>query len=40
VGTLGFLACYAQLDDPDYLKEERAELRRQPLNFDVSVRWS
>ena len=34
VGALGFLACYALLDDPDYLKEERAELKKRPLNFD------
>lgn len=34
VGTLGFLACYALLDDPDYLKQHKAELKKQPLNFD------
>jgi DHA2 family multidrug resistance protein len=34
VGALGFLASYFLVDDPDYLKKERAELRRQPLNFD------
>jgi DHA2 family multidrug resistance protein len=34
VGVLGFLACYALLDDPDYLKHRRAELKRQPLDFD------
>jgi DHA2 family multidrug resistance protein len=34
VGVLGFLACYALLDDPDYLKNHRAELKRQPLNLD------
>jgi MFS transporter, DHA2 family, multidrug resistance protein len=34
VGVLGFLACYALLDDPDYLKQERTKLVRQPLNFD------
>ncbi len=34
VGTLGFLACYVLLRDPDYLIAERAELRKQPLNFD------
>ena len=34
VGALGFLACYLLVDDPDYLKQERAELRRRPLNFD------
>ena len=34
VGALGFLASYFLVDDPDYLKKERAELRRRPLNFD------
>jgi len=34
VGALGFLASYLLVDDPDYLKTERAKLRRQPLNFD------
>jgi DHA2 family multidrug resistance protein len=34
VGVLAFLACYALLDDPDYLKQERAELKKQPLSFD------
>jgi DHA2 family multidrug resistance protein len=34
VGTLGLLACYFLVDDPDYLKKQRAELRRQPLQFD------
>jgi MFS transporter, DHA2 family, multidrug resistance protein len=34
VGALGFLASYWLVSDPDYLKKERAELRRKPLNFD------
>ena len=34
VGSLALIACYFLLDDPDYLKAERAELRKQPLNFD------
>ncbi len=34
VGALAFLACYALLDDPDYLKKERAGLLRRPLNLD------
>ena len=34
VGALGLLASYLVVKDPDYLKNERAELRRQPLNFD------
>ena len=27
-------SCYFLVEDPDYLKQERAELRRRPLNFD------
>jgi DHA2 family multidrug resistance protein len=34
IGVPALLAAYAVVDDPDYLKRERAELRRQPLNFD------
>ena len=34
VGALALLLCYFVVDDPDYLKKERAELRRQPFNFD------
>jgi DHA2 family multidrug resistance protein len=34
VGLVALVASYALVDDPDYLKQERAELRRQPLNFD------
>ena len=34
VGLASFLACYALLEDPDYLKQERAELAKRPLNFD------
>ena len=34
VGLVGFLACYALLNDPDYLKQQRAELKNRPLNFD------
>ena len=34
VGALGLLASYLVVKDPEYLKNERAELRRQPLNFD------
>lgn len=34
VGALGFLASYLLVQDPDYLKEDRAKLLRQPLNFD------
>ncbi|MGA2703252.1 MAG: DHA2 family efflux MFS transporter permease subunit [Isosphaeraceae bacterium] len=34
VGLLALAAAYFLVDDPDYLKKERAELRRKPLNFD------
>ena len=34
VGLLSFLTCYAFLEDPDYLRQERAELKKRPLNFD------
>ena len=34
IGVLGYLMCHLAVDDPDYLKKERAELRRRPLNFD------
>ena len=34
VGALGLLASYLVVKDPEYLKNERAKLRRQPLNFD------
>jgi DHA2 family multidrug resistance protein len=34
VGTLALVMCYFIVDDPDYLKQQRAGLLRQPLNFD------
>jgi MFS transporter, DHA2 family, multidrug resistance protein len=34
VGIVSFLACYALLEDPDHLRQERAELKKRPLNFD------
>src|SRR2546423_785831 len=34
VGLVALVAAYALVDDPDYLKQERTELRRRPLNFD------
>jgi DHA2 family multidrug resistance protein len=34
VGALAFVMCYFVVRDPDYLKQERAQLRRRPLNFD------
>jgi MFS transporter, DHA2 family, multidrug resistance protein len=35
VGLLALGACYALLQDPDYLTKQRTELRRQPLRFDT-----
>src|SRR5271163_4170773 len=34
VGIVSFLACYALLEDPDHLRQQRAELKKRPLNFD------
>ncbi len=34
VGLLALVSCYVLVKDPDYLQQERAELRRKPLNFD------
>ena len=34
IGVLGYLMCHFAVEDPEYLKKERAELRRRPLNFD------
>jgi MFS transporter, DHA2 family, multidrug resistance protein len=34
VGLLALAACYAQLRDPDYLTEQRMELRKRPFRFD------
>lgn len=34
VGALALVMSYFLVDDPEYLKKERAELLRQPLNFD------
>ena len=35
IGCIALLACYLVLEDPDYLKQERAELKKQPLHFDT-----
>lgn len=35
VGALAFAASYMLLDDPDYLKRQRAELQRQPFRIDA-----
>jgi DHA2 family multidrug resistance protein len=34
VGGLALVMAYFLVEDPEYLKKERAELRRRPLNFD------
>src|SRR5437588_8998485 len=34
VGALALVAGYFLVDDPDYLKQQRDELRRKPFNFD------
>jgi DHA2 family multidrug resistance protein len=34
VGAVALVVCYFVVEDPDYLKQERAELLRRPLNFD------
>src|ERR1700709_2680787 len=34
VGLLAFTACAITLRDPDYLTQERMELRKQPFSFD------
>ena len=34
IGLVALVAAYAVVDDPDYLKQERAEFRGKPLNFD------
>src|SRR5205823_12245356 len=35
IGALGYLMCHFAVDDPDYLKKERAELKTKPRNFDT-----
>lgn len=35
VGLLALAACHLVLEDPEYLKEARAELKNQPLHFDT-----
>src|SRR5271170_6811112 len=34
VGLVAMAGCYFLVHDPEYLKQQRAELRRKPLNFD------
>ena len=33
VGALAFFLCWLMVQDPEYLREHRKELRKQPLNF-------
>lgn len=35
VGVMALAACYVLLEDPQYLKEQLAELKKQPLRFDL-----
>ena len=39
VGLVALVAAYVLVQDPDYLKKERAELNRRPLNFDY-IGWA
>ncbi|WP_373652209.1 DHA2 family efflux MFS transporter permease subunit [Schlesneria sp. DSM 10557] len=34
VGALAFVMCYFLVDDPEYIKQERASLRSKPFSFD------
>jgi DHA2 family multidrug resistance protein len=34
IGAIALVACYFVLEDPEYLKQDRAKLKKQPLNFD------
>jgi DHA2 family multidrug resistance protein len=34
IGGVALVLAFLLVDDPEYLKQERAELRRRPLNFD------
>jgi MFS transporter, DHA2 family, multidrug resistance protein len=34
IGLIAFVGCYALLRDPDYLTQERMELKRRPFHFD------
>lgn len=35
IGAVAFLMCYRVLEDPAYLKQERAELLKRPFHFDA-----
>jgi len=34
VGALAFLLCWLMVRDPEYLRNQRTELKKRPLNFD------
>jgi MFS transporter, DHA2 family, multidrug resistance protein len=34
VGALAFFLCWLMVQDPEYLRKQRTELRKRPLNFD------
>jgi len=34
VGALAFFLCWLMVQDPEYLRNQQTELRKQPLNFD------
>src|SRR5258708_2155324 len=34
VGALAFFLCWLMVQDPEYLRNQRTELRKRPLNFD------
>jgi DHA2 family multidrug resistance protein len=36
IGLVSLVGAWLVVEDPDYLKQERAELSRQPLNFDYT----
>jgi DHA2 family multidrug resistance protein len=36
IGIVGYLMCHFAVADPEYLKKERAELGRRPINFDYA----
>jgi DHA2 family multidrug resistance protein len=36
IGLLALAACYVLLQDPDYLRDQRAELKKRPLEFDAA----
>jgi DHA2 family multidrug resistance protein len=36
IGTVALVMCYFLVHDPDYLKKQRAELLRRPVNFDYT----